>query len=62
MKNQNAQAAVKNAISFYAESLGVSFEAAVDLYKTKASTRECIDLMVLLQADKAGLRKLAAKL
>jgi hypothetical protein len=54
--------AVRNAIETYAASLGVTFTEAVNLFKTEKSTQECIHLLVLAQADKEGLRKLAATL
>ena len=60
MTTNPAQAAVKTAITAYAASLGVSFAEAVNLFKTDKSTRECIALLVLAQANKEGLAKLAA--
>jgi hypothetical protein len=60
--SNNAQAAVKNAIEFYASSLGVSVAEAVELYKNHESTQQCIQLLVLAQADKKGLKKMAATL
>lgn len=51
--------AVRNAIEIYAASLGVTFDEAVNLFKTEKSTQECIHLLVLAQADKNKLIKLA---
>ena len=60
MTNTNAQTAVKTALSTYAKSLGVSFAEAIELFKNNQSTRECIALLVLAQADATGLNKIAA--
>jgi hypothetical protein len=56
---KNAMNAVRNAIEIYAASLGVTFDEAVNLFKTEKSTQECIHLLVLAQADKNKLIKLA---
>jgi hypothetical protein len=61
MSNTNPQDAVKAAITIYAKSLGVSFSEAVELFKTSQSSRECIGLLVLAQADPVKLRKMARK-
>jgi hypothetical protein len=60
--SNTAQAAVKNAIELYASTLGVSFEEAVELYKAHESTRECIQLLVLAQANPEKLRAMAKQL
>ena len=60
MNSTNAMNAVRNAIEIYATSLGVTFAEAVTLFKTDQSSRECIQLLVLAQADKKGLRKMAS--
>ena len=62
MTTTNAQTAVKAALSIYAESLGVSFAEAIELFKSNQSTRECIELLVLVQADAKGLKKMVATL
>ena len=59
---RTAQAAVKNAIAIYADSLGVSFQEAIELCKNDESTRDCIGFLVLAQADRAGLKKMASTL
>jgi hypothetical protein len=58
--SNTAQAAVKNAIEFYANSLGVSVTEAVKLYKNHESTQQCIQLLVLAQANPEKLRAMAA--
>lgn len=60
--SNNAQAAVKRAIEFYANSLGVTVAEAIELYKNHESTKQCIQLLVLAQADKEGLKKMAASM
>ena len=60
MTNTNAQNAVKAALSTYANSLGVSFAEAIELFKNNQSTRDCIALLVLAQAEVTGLKKIAA--
>ena len=60
MTNTNAQIAVKAALSIYAKSLGVSFTEVIELFKNNQSTRECIALLVLAQADTTGIKKIAA--
>ena len=60
--SNTAQAAVKNAIEFYANSLRVSFSEAVKLYKNHKSTQQCIQLLVLAQANPEKLRAMASKL
>ena len=62
MTSTNAMNAVRNALETYAASLGVTFTEAVNLFKTEESTRECIHLLVLAQANKDGLRKMASAL
>jgi hypothetical protein len=42
--------------------LGVTFTEAVSLFKTDQSARECIELLVLAQADKQGLRNMGCAL
>ena len=53
-------AAVNNAIDFYANSLGVTKQEAINLYKKSESTRECIALLVLAQADPAKLKAMVS--
>jgi hypothetical protein len=60
--SNTAQAAVKNAIEFYANSLGVSVPEAVELYKNHESTQQCIQLLVLAQANPERLKAMAATL
>jgi hypothetical protein len=60
--SNTAQAAVKNAIEFYANSLGVSFSEAVELYKNHESTQQCIQLLVLAQANPEKLKAMATTL
>ena len=60
--SSNAPAAIEFAIEFYANSLGVTVAEAVELYKNHESTQQCIQLLVLAQADKEGLRKMAASM
>jgi hypothetical protein len=57
---RKVQAAVKRALEFYASTLGVSFEEAVELYKAEESTQQCIHLLVIAQADPEKLRLMAA--
>jgi hypothetical protein len=54
-----ANEAVKMALTGYAKSAGITIAEAVASFKAHASTRECIALLVLTQADAAGLRKIA---
>ena len=54
-----ANKAVKLALTGYAKSAGITIAEAVASFKAHASTRECIALLVLAQADVAGLRKIA---
>jgi hypothetical protein len=54
-----ANEAVKLALTGYAKSAGITIAEAVASFKAHASTRECIALLVLAQADVAGLRKIA---
>lgn len=56
------QQAVQNAVSIYAESLGVTYQEAVALYFESQSTRESVQLLVLAQADPDKLKALAASL
>lgn len=58
--SNTAQAAVKFAIEFYAKSLGVTVAEAIELYKNHESTQQCIHLLVLAQANKEGLKRMAA--
>jgi hypothetical protein len=58
----NFKAAVLNALTVYAESLGVTVERAGELYMENESTRECIALLVLAQADPVKLQALAKTL
>lgn len=60
--SNTAQAAVQNAIGFYAKSLGVSISEAVELYKNHESTKQCIQLLVLAQASPEKLKAMAATL
>jgi hypothetical protein len=62
MNSNNAMNAVRNALEIYAASLGVTFTEAVSLFKTDQSARECIELLVLAQADKQGLRNMGSAL
>ena len=55
------QFAINTAIEIYAESAEISKDEAVKLYRSSESTRDCIMLLVLAQADKAKLKELAAK-
>ena len=58
----NFQAAVLNALTAYAHSLGVTVQRAGELYRESESTRECIALLVLAQADPVKLETLAKTL
>jgi hypothetical protein len=58
----NFQAAVLNALTVYAETLGVTVQRAGELYRENESTRECIALLVLAQADPIKLQALAKDL
>ena len=58
--NANLQNAIRTAIQTYADSLGASFKEACELYNTSESTQSCINLLLLAQADPAGLRKMMA--
>lgn len=55
----NFESAVRNALKAYAESLGCSLAQAVEYYRENKSTRECIALLVLAQADPEKLRAMA---
>lgn len=58
----NFEAAVRNALTVYAETLGVTVQRAGELYRESESTRECIALLVLAQADPVKLETLAKTL
>ena len=60
--SNTAQAAVKNAIELYANSLGVSVTEAAELYKNHESTQQCIQLLVIAQANPEKLKAMAATL
>lgn len=55
----NFEAAVRNALTVYAETLGVTVQRAGELYRESESTRECIALLVLAQADPVKLKTLS---
>jgi hypothetical protein len=58
----NFEAAVLNALTAYADSLGVTVQRAGELYRESESTRECIALLVLAQADPVKLQAMAKDL
>ena len=60
MDETNAKNVVKKALECYAQSLGVTIKDAIYAYKTSETTRECISLLVLCQADANSLRKIAS--
>ena len=63
VSNTNAFAdAVKNAIEFYAKSLGVSVIEVVELCKNHESTKQCIHLLTLAQSDSKKLQTISATL
>jgi hypothetical protein len=55
----NFEAAVLNALTAYADSLGVTVQRAGELYRESESTRECIALLVLAQADPVKLKAMS---
>lgn len=55
----NFEAAVRNALNAYADMLGCSFAEAVEYYRESESTRDCIAMLVLAQADPEKLRAMA---
>lgn len=59
---QAFEIAIHNAIEIYAESAQITKQEAVESYRNSASTRDCIMLLVLAQADKSKLKALAATL
>jgi hypothetical protein len=56
------QIAVQNALEIYAQSAECSVEEAAERFQQHESTRECIMLLVLAQADTAKLKALASSL
>lgn len=54
--------AVHNALDAYATSAHISKAEAAKSFRTSESTRECIMLLVLAQADRSKLKALASKL
>lgn len=50
MKHAGFENAVKNAIKFYADSLGITIAEAIELYRKHESTQEAIQLLVIAQA------------
>lgn len=60
--NKAFETALNAAFEIYASTLGVSKDEAIGLYKSSETTRDCIMLLVLAQADKSKLRQLAASL
>jgi len=56
----NFQLAIENALTIYAESLGCTLKQAAEYYRDSESTRECIQLLVLAQADPEKLKAIAA--
>ena len=59
---QAATDAVRRALVAYATSLECTFEGAVALFRDHESTRECIALLVLAQADPQGLAAMAGQM
>lgn len=57
---KNFEIAINNALEIYAESAQITKQEAADSFRNSESTRDCIMLLVLAQADKAKLKKLAA--
>jgi hypothetical protein len=55
----NFETAVLNALTVYAASLGVTVQHAGELYRENESTRECIALLVLAQADPVKLQAMS---
>lgn len=56
----NFQIAIENALTVYAESLGCTIKQAAEYYRDSESTRKCIQLLVLAQADPKKLKAIAA--
>jgi len=54
--------AVSNAVQAYASSLGISISEAITLFKKHQSTRDCIALLVLAQANPEKLVEIAKTL
>ena len=52
----NFQIAIENALAMYAESLGCTIKQAAEYYRDSESTRKCIQLLVLAQADPKKLK------
>lgn len=56
----NFQIAIENALTVYAESLGCTLKQAAEYYRDSESTRKCIQLLVLAQADLEKLKAITA--
>lgn len=54
--------AVKTALEIYSASAGVSMQETVKRYREQDSTKECIMMLVLAQADPKMLREIGSTL